>query len=292
MRRAAFLTVLAAAAASFASACEKRVKDSGPDENAPEVESTDPENGATSASVLAVVSATFSEDMDPDTITAETFRLTSGGTLVPGTVAYADRTATLTPTAALQPGTTYAAQVRSDASDEAGNQMESAYSWSFTTTSGEFVLSSDAFGPGATIPDEFTCDGVDRSPPLAWTAGPAGTQSYAIVFTDLDNALIHWAIWDIPAAITALDAGVPNDAFPNPPGGGAKQAESYGTLGIFGYRGPCPIGELHTYEFVVYAVDVATLPNVTTGSTRAEVEAEILLHDLGSASLSGTSDAG
>ena len=51
--------------------------------------------------------------------------------------------------------------------------------------------------------------GNDESPPLAWTAGPAGTQSYAIVMRDLDNNnLIHWIIWDIPASAMALPQGI------------------------------------------------------------------------------------
>jgi phosphatidylethanolamine-binding protein (PEBP) family uncharacterized protein len=55
----------------------------------------------------------------------------------------------------------------------------------------------------------------------------------------------------------------------------------------FGYRGPCP-PETHTYEFAVFALDVATLPNLTTAATLAQAKKQILLHDLGSATLTGT----
>ncbi len=66
---------------------------------------------------------------------------------------------------------------------------------------------------------------------------------------------------------------------------GAKQTLSY--QAVRGYLCPCP-PVLHTYEFVVYALDVATLPGVTMNSTRAQLAPVILDHDLGMAALSGT----
>lgn len=289
MMRPPLLLALAFGIAGVA-ACEKSSNGGGGDETPPEVDSTSPANGAT-ASVSVVVSATFSEEMDPLSVTDNTFRLTTGGTIVPGTVAALDASAltfTFTPTSALESGAAYTAQILDEVADDAGNTLESAYSWSFTTSSGEFVLSSTAFAPGAPIPATHTCDGSNVSPALTWTAGPPGTESYAIVFTDLDNSLIHWAIWDIPSTTLSLIQGIPNDALPNPPGGGTKQVESYDNA-TFGYLGPCP-PSIHTYQFQVYAIDPATLPNVTTGSTRTQVETEILLNDLGSATLSGTYD--
>jgi Raf kinase inhibitor-like YbhB/YbcL family protein len=269
-------------------ACETKAKDGG-DGTPPEVDSMTPANGAT-ASVSVVLSATFSEPLDPATMTENTFRLTSGGTLVPGGVAYTEGedTATFTPTAALSAGASYTAQILSDVTDEAGNELESAFSWGFSTSSGEFVLSSTQLAPGGVIAATFTCDGVNVSPDLTWTAGPPGTLSYAMTFIDQSNDLTHWSIWDITTATTTLNQGVPNDALPNPPGGGAKQIESYDSS-TFGYLGPCPPSE-HTYQFKVYAIDVATLPGVTTASTAAQVETAILQHDLGSATLTGTYD--
>lgn len=146
-------------------------------------------------------------------------------------------------------------------------------------------LTSTGFSEGMVIPDKYACAGQNVSPDLSWTPGPAATQSYAIVFTDKSNNLIHWAIWDIPPATLSLPEHVENAAEPSTPAG-AKQAESYDGQ-TFGYLGPCP-GSTHTYEFVAYAVDVATLPGVTTASSRDEVEAALLDHDLDSAALSGT----
>lgn len=271
--------------ACVVASCETKAKGGG-DDTPPEVDSTSPASGAT-ASVSALVSATFSEAMDPATITEVTFRLTSGGTLVPGDVTYDDAsdTATFTPTAALDASTGYTAQILSDVTDDSGNALESAYSWSFTTSSGEFVLSSTELAPGGVFPAAHTCDGTNINPPLTWTAGPPGTESYALLFKDLDNSLFHWTIWDIPAAVDML-VNIPNVQAPSPPGGGAKQIVSYDDS-TYGYLGPCPPEE-HTYQFTIYAIDPATLPGVTTSSTGAAIEAAILANQLGSATLTGT----
>jgi phosphatidylethanolamine-binding protein (PEBP) family uncharacterized protein len=79
-------------------------------------------------------------------------------------------------------------------------------------------LTSSAHTDGAEFAVQFTCAGEGKSPPLAWTAGPAGTKSYAITF--LDETLVaqnspngyHWVMWDIPAATLALPASQPTGA--------------------------------------------------------------------------------
>lgn len=149
-----------------------------------------------------------------------------------------------------------------------------------------FALTSTGITEGMAIPGKYACTtGGDGSPDLSWTAGPPLTLSYAVVLTDKTNNLLHWVIWDIPGGTTSLPAGVENKANPAIPAG-SKQAKSFDNK-TFGYRGPCPPSK-HTYEFAVFALDVATLPNVTTASTRAEVDAEILKHDLASTTLTGT----
>src|SRR5207248_2555269 len=77
------------------------------------------------------VTTTFSESLQA----APTFTLKdAGNNPVAGTVTYSDatHTATFTPSAALNPSTTYTATV-SGAKDRAGNVMTSPLSWSFTT---------------------------------------------------------------------------------------------------------------------------------------------------------------
>jgi hypothetical protein len=86
----------------------------------------------TGVAVTTTVTATFSEDVQPATIS---FVLRDpGGNSVPATQTYSvtTHTATLTPSAALLNATTYTATV-SGAQDASGTPMASAYTWSFTT---------------------------------------------------------------------------------------------------------------------------------------------------------------
>jgi phosphatidylethanolamine-binding protein (PEBP) family uncharacterized protein len=119
------------------------------------------------------------------------------------------------------------------------------------------------------------------SPQLNWSAGPEGTQSYAIVFRDmtlttgsmLDERGYHWAIYDVPASVLslpkALRSGNPITAVP-----GAVQFS--GPLFNDGFVGPCPswgvapgsplLGmdpaptvKTDTYHFTVYALPMASI---------------------------------
>ncbi|MFN8556292.1 MAG: NPCBM/NEW2 domain-containing protein [Dehalococcoidia bacterium] len=88
----------------------------------------------------ATVQATFSEAIDPATLTTATFTLapSAGGPSVAATVTYdaAARTATLRPSAALAGTTGYTATVKGGASgvkDPAGNALAADRVWTFTT---------------------------------------------------------------------------------------------------------------------------------------------------------------
>ncbi|WP_169315309.1 Ig-like domain-containing protein [Terriglobus roseus] len=111
-----------------------------PDTTAPTVTLTNPANGATAVPLSQAISATFSEAMDPLTITTATFTVaTGGGTNVAGTVAYNAVTfiATLTPSAPLTAGTSYVATVTTGAKDLAGNSLAAgtlANPWNFSTS--------------------------------------------------------------------------------------------------------------------------------------------------------------
>lgn len=147
-----------------------------------------------------------------------------------------------------------------------------------------FELTSTAYEEGGMIPVMYSCDGVNVSPPLAWTAGPAGTMSYAIIFRDLSNGLGHAAIFDIPAATLSLPEDVEREYAPaDVPG--AAQCDAYD--GDPGYAGPCP-GSPHTYEFTIYAVPAASL-NLDEMSIDVDgVEDAAMVGSLASATLSAT----
>ena len=69
-----------------------------------------------------------------------------------------------------------------------------------------FALTSSAFKDGDMIPREYTCDGEDLAPPLAWSDAPEGTRSFALVMDDPDarGTFTHWLLYDIPATTTVL----------------------------------------------------------------------------------------
>lgn len=153
------------------------------------------------------------------------------------------------------------------------------------TDAGAFAITSTAFTEGTPIPAAHTCAGTNVSPPLSWTPGPAGTLSYAVVLTDKTNNLVHSGIYDIPSSITSLPMNVEKVAMPSNPAG-SKQVLAYNNMA--GYAGPCPGATAHTYEFMVYAVDIGTLPGIMTSQKGAALVTALQAHDLATATLKGT----
>lgn len=156
-----------------------------------------------------------------------------------------------------------------------------------TPPAGPFTLTSPMLTEGAQIAEANTCDGPDTSPQLAWTNPPPGTMSFAVVLTDKTiNNFVHSVIYDIPATATGLPANVAKTYEPaNVPG--AHQTAGFN--GTRGYAGPCPpVGAPHTYEFAVYALNVAPLPGATMQTTRAQAVTAIQANDLAVARLTGT----
>jgi hypothetical protein len=104
----------------------------------PELVSTVPVNAAPNVPLNQAVTATFTEAMNPLTLTTATFQLTQGGNLIQATITYdaINFIATLTPTAPLTAGTTYTAIVTNGATDLAGNPLGTTGApnpWTFTT---------------------------------------------------------------------------------------------------------------------------------------------------------------
>jgi hypothetical protein len=114
--------------------------DLGPDTTPPVVASVSPAVDATGVPVASSVRATFSEAIDPATVTSSTFALRDqGGAVVPSAQVSYDagtRTAALATTAGLLAQATYTATLSGGASgvkDRAGNALASDFVWSFTT---------------------------------------------------------------------------------------------------------------------------------------------------------------
>jgi Raf kinase inhibitor-like YbhB/YbcL family protein len=120
------------------------------------------------------------------------------------------------------------------------------------------TLTSASLADG-TIPKKYNCDGDGISPALAWTAPPTGTQSYALIMTDLDSPVghlrrhlfEHWVMYGLPADAHAVPEGIP--AQPQLTDG-TRQGKN--GINNIGYAGPCPHGTSpHRYAFTLYALD-------------------------------------
>ncbi|WP_433274094.1 YbhB/YbcL family Raf kinase inhibitor-like protein [Actinosynnema sp. CS-041913] len=160
-----------------------------------------------------------------------------------------------------------------------------------------FTLSSTAFTNGGVIPKIHECTsggGSDpakknESPPLAWSDAPAAAKSYAIVMRDLDNAnLIHWVIYDIPVGATSLPQNVEHVYQPSVPAG-SRQVYYRGSASLFGYQGPCSPSTVNTYEFVVHALNQASLTNLNSNSSTQTAARAIASASVGSARIRGES---
>ena len=126
-----------------------------PDTTAPTIISTNPVDASANVAINATVNATFSEAMDPLTITTATFQLEGPGAVaIPGTVAYdpINFIATFTPSSNLATGTTYTATITAGATDLAGNPLGAGVApnpWTFTTAAA--VLPAVDLGTAATF---------------------------------------------------------------------------------------------------------------------------------------------
>jgi Raf kinase inhibitor-like YbhB/YbcL family protein len=151
-----------------------------------------------------------------------------------------------------------------------------------------FALRSPSFAHQGEIPAKHTCEGAGTSPPLAWSDAPAGTKSFALVVDDPDapdprapkTTWVHWVLYDLPAAATALPESAARAGLP----AGAREGQN--DWGRVGYGGPCPPIGRHRYFHNLYALDVV-LPDLGKPK-KADLEAAMRGHVLGEAQLVGT----
>lgn len=122
---------------------------SSADNTSPTVTSTVPVSGAQGVTIGSNFIATFSEPMDPVTITTATFTLQQGATPVSGTVTYNGTTANFTPLSSLAPSTVYTVTITNGAKDLAGNALAPPFVWNFTT--GAAATIQPAINPGGTV---------------------------------------------------------------------------------------------------------------------------------------------
>jgi hypothetical protein len=195
---------------------------------APEIVSTVPANAAINVPLNQAVSATFTEAMNPLTITTGTFLLTGpGGATVAGTVSYdaINFIATFTPTAPLTASTVYTATVTNGVTNLAGTPLGTTGApnpWMFTTGTvivpppvvlGPTISLFGAFGGPAGI----TNQGIETV--VNGDIGTTGASTLITGFHDTTLPIVG-AVWPCTYTETPLNIGQVNgtiDTAPPPP---------------------------------------------------------------------------
>jgi Raf kinase inhibitor-like YbhB/YbcL family protein len=166
----------------------------------------------------------------------------------------------------------------------AGRQQPAAADKASSPEKPGLKIVSAAFKDGQAIPRQYTCDGVNVSPPLEWSGMPADAKTVAIVCDDRDapaGTWVHWVLYNLPADNIGIVESMP--AAENLVAGGFQGTNDFQKIG---YGGPCPPSGTHRYFFKIYAVD-GELP-LKAGATKAELEKAMEGHVVGQAQLLGT----
>jgi Raf kinase inhibitor-like YbhB/YbcL family protein len=150
------------------------------------------------------------------------------------------------------------------------------------------ALTSAAFTQQGSIPQQYTCQGRDESPPLAWSGAPEGTVSFVLIVDDPDapdpaapkRTWVHWVLYSIPATASGLAEAMVTAKLP--PG----TREGLNDWNRAGYGGPCPPVGRHRYVHKLYALDV-DLGDLGT-PRKADVEKAMDGHVLAKTELIGT----
>jgi Raf kinase inhibitor-like YbhB/YbcL family protein len=149
-----------------------------------------------------------------------------------------------------------------------------------------FRLTSPAFEHDDDLPERFTADGGDVSPPLAWEGVPEGAKELILVADDPDSdtgVITHWVVYGIAPDVTGLPEGLPNDTLVDEPDlvQGLNEFDQAGWSGptLDDDRGP------HRCFFRLFALDAEL--DLPPGVTRDELRRAAKGHILATAELVG-----
>jgi Raf kinase inhibitor-like YbhB/YbcL family protein len=165
------------------------------------------------------------------------------------------------------------------AKENAANQSSGGTAVEIATLT-KLALTSSAFQDGQPIPLQYSCDGANQSPPLAWGEPPQGTKSFALIVDDPDapsGTFRHWGAYQIPVSTRFIAAGQ------------QVGTQAINGFGKPGYGGPCPPKGHgpHHYHFKLYALDVERLETPANAKVE-EVETAAQAHAIGKGELIGT----
>jgi Raf kinase inhibitor-like YbhB/YbcL family protein len=163
------------------------------------------------------------------------------------------------------------------------NPTSSGLSYFYKSGETEMKLYSTAFENGGMIPEKYTCDEANVSPPLSWEGVPEKSKGLALICDDPDAPMgtwVHWVIYSIPPQQKGFSENIPAEK--NLSTGAVQGVNDFGHLG---YGGPCPPGGTHRYFFKLYALD--TVIHLTPGATKAQLLKVIQGHILEETQLLG-----
>ena len=150
-----------------------------------------------------------------------------------------------------------------------------------------FRLWSSEFENGGTIPQKYTADGDNISPPLGILDAPENTVSFALIMDDPDapgGTFTHWLFWNIPGSVVQIPEHVQNSE--NVPLWDGTARQGINDFGRIGYSGPDPpSGAPHRYRFTVFALDTSL--GLAGGAAQSELEAAMEGHILAQFTLTG-----
>lgn len=157
-------------------------------------------------------------------------------------------------------------------------------------------LTSSGLQQGATIDRVHTADGDDRSPPLAWSGAPEGTQSFALICEDPDapspkrpakQPWVHWVIFNLGADRRELPEGIDRSPHPSRAPEATQGVNAWPSDNV-GYRGPAPPpgSGRHRYFFTIYALD--TVLDLQSGAGKQQLIDAMSGHILAQGQLMGT----
>lgn len=149
-------------------------------------------------------------------------------------------------------------------------------------------LTSSAFAHDAPLPERYTADGDDVSPPLAWEGVPEGTKELVLVVDDPDaetGVVTHWIVYGLAPDVTSLPEGLRRDAVIEEEE--VSLVQGLNEFDVAGWSGPAEDEDRgpHRIFFRLFALD-AELP-LPPGVERAELRKAAKDHILDTAVLVG-----
>ena len=152
-----------------------------------------------------------------------------------------------------------------------------------------FTVTSDDVSDGQPLSDDQVAAEGNRSPQLSWSDAPEGTKSFTVTCFDPDaptpSGFWHWALVDLPADTTSLEAGAgaPGAALP----GSAFMLRNDGGQAGFMGAAPPPGDQPHRYFYVVHAVGEDSL-GIDADTSNALMSFNLVFKTLGRAIIHGT----